>query len=596
MSRARIAIISIACLSAARGSAVAQQISAQISSQRAEVGEVLTLRVTLSNFTQEVEPTAPESDDFEIRPASSTPSRSERSFFDGRKLTRQIDLTYAYLVRPLRQGRLVVPSFTVSAGGRSLGTDPIRIEVENAPLGTFFLCEVKSSAKSIYVGQPLKLTLLLWARTFQQGRVSLSAQQMLNQFNLRQSLLGVFGDADLRRVRVVQRRRAEEDGSTHNFYVYSVDLTMSPSKSGPLDFGRIELLYNYPIELERSEGFGFLMNDRWNIARSRVVVSQPELPNVEVKAIPLANRPPDFNGALGQCTIAAEAKPTSVPVGDPITLTLTIRTKGDQDQLSAPRLDQVEALTRDFEVPPESLAGEVGPTGKVFNLTIRPLHEDVTEVPPIPMSYFDPQLGKFGTAWSAPIPLTVTPAERLTLSLDARTATAGRTAPLVETTEGLLANFADPQAVLSDQSGQLGVHIWGLLGAMPVVYLCTWLVQRRVMRLRSDASLRRRSRAYAHARRALRTDNGAASRVDVAGALLSYIADRCNVPSGGMTRADAARLLGDRAVPEGTARAVNAFLESLEQSQYGRVDASGGNDHVSTARKLVDELERLKLK
>ena len=132
--------------------------------------------------------------------------------------------------------------------------------------------------------------------------------------------------------------------------------------------GEIELVYEYPLRLER-RGFGLL--ERLTIARSRRIRSRPELPVVEVRPLPTEDRPQDFNGAIGPHVIAAVATPTEVPVGDPVTLSLTVRGAGPLDRLSAPRLDRVDALTEDFEVPAESLAGELTAGGKTFTLTIR---------------------------------------------------------------------------------------------------------------------------------------------------------------------------------------------------------------------------------
>ena len=594
MSMLRLSTVTAVVLACAASQAIAQQMSARISSTRAQVGESLSLSLKLINVPPGTTPTIPRTKDFRIELPNPNPTLTMMNI-NGRRSNKA---EYLYFVEPLRKGPLNLPPFRVAVGGRKLTTRAIVVNVEDAPPGTFFRCDVQSSAESVYVGQPITLTLFLWTRVFSQGRITLDERQMWGRFGHRQSSAGVFANP-LKSVSVV-RRRIDEDGEWRDFYVYSVAVSLNPKKSGPLDLGDIELVFGYPIELKRNRGFG-LFEGPWKVSRHRFIRSRPQMPRVEVKAIPLANRPPDFNGALGRCTITAEAKPRSVPVGDPITLTLTIRSKGDLDRLSAPRLDQVDGLTRDFEVPSESLAGEIGDKNKVFNLTVRARREDVTEIPPIPMSYFDPNTDKFRTAWSQPIPIAVTPAERLTLSLDPESAAGGRLVPLVETTEGLLANFADPNAVLGDQTGQVGTHVWVLLGTMPVLYLCTWLVQRRVLRLRDDDALRRRNRAYAHARRALRGNNANASHADVASALLGYIADRCNVPSGGMTRADAVRLLGDRAAPEATVRAVDTLLGSLEQSRYGGAGGGGEkvggeNDLASTARQWIDELERLKLK
>ena len=567
-----------------------QSFKSEISARRADLGESLTLLIKLIDVTTPKAPVPPETDDFDIRLVNPIPSKNQ--IVIGRR-SRRVEYGYRFEVRPRRLGRLRLPPFTVDLNGKRDQTAPILIAVEKGPAGPFFDCAVQASANRVFLGQTIDLKLMLWVRKFSQGRFELSLNDTWRLLRLNQSNAGIFADADFSRPKYSQSRRADDDGVMQEFYVFQVDLVATPTRAGPLDFGPIELVYEYPVRLERS-GFGLL--ERLSIARSRVIRSRPKSPSVEIKPIPTAGRPADFNGAIGPHTITARATPTEVPVGDPITLSLTLRGTGPLDRLSAPRLDRVEALTDDFEVPAESLAGELTGGGKTFTLTVRALRDDVTEIPPIPLSFFDPRTESFRTVRTDAIPLTVTPAERLALTLPEDGATGGRLAPLVETTEGLMANTTDPSEVLADQSGRIATHVWIILAALPAVYLGTWLIQRRTLRLRDDTALRRRGKAMADARRRLAAAGGADAHAHLAGAVLGYIADRCNAPAGGMTRADAARLLGERKAPAATVQAVDRLLASVEQAQYAGTSAVDGGQLASAAGQVLSELEKLKLK
>jgi hypothetical protein len=59
---------------------------------------------------------------------------------------------------------------------------------------------------------------------------------------------------------------------------------------------------------------------------------------LEVKPLP-PNAPPSFSGAIGSFTMATDAKPKSVQVGDPITVTTTISGRGNFDRVNAPLLE-----------------------------------------------------------------------------------------------------------------------------------------------------------------------------------------------------------------------------------------------------------------
>src|SRR4029078_12623054 len=66
------------------------------------------------------------------------------------------------------------------------------------------------------------------------------------------------------------------------------------------------------------------------------VTSEPVA--LEVKPLP-PNAPPSFSGAIGSFTMATEAKPKSVQVGDPITVTTAISGRGNFDRVNAPLLE-----------------------------------------------------------------------------------------------------------------------------------------------------------------------------------------------------------------------------------------------------------------
>src|SRR5207237_1386757 len=64
-----------------------------------------------------------------------------------------------------------------------------------------------------------------------------------------------------------------------------------------------------------------------------------ETATLNVKALP-PNAPPSFSGAIGNFTMAVDAKPKTVQVGDPITVTSTINGRGNFDRMNGPALEE----------------------------------------------------------------------------------------------------------------------------------------------------------------------------------------------------------------------------------------------------------------
>jgi hypothetical protein len=78
----------------------------------------------------------------------------------------------------------------------------------------------------------------------------------------------------------------------------------------------------------------FFDNFFGNTVQKQVTLTS-EADTVNIHALPSANRPADFSGALGQFTVTAEASPDHVSAGDPITLRLTVTGRGYFDPETA---------------------------------------------------------------------------------------------------------------------------------------------------------------------------------------------------------------------------------------------------------------------
>ena len=129
---------------------------------------------------------------------------------------------------------------------------------------------------------------------------------------------------------------------------------------------------------------------------------------VESLPLPAENVPPNFNGAIGQYTMAVTAGPTNVAVGDPITMRIQISGRGDLGSLTLPN----QSAWHDFTLyPPTSRVETTDPLGlqgtKTFEEIVSPQNSDVHELPSFSFSYFDPDTGSYRTLTEPPVALAV---------------------------------------------------------------------------------------------------------------------------------------------------------------------------------------------
>jgi len=141
---------------------------------------------------------------------------------------------------------------------------------------------------------------------------------------------------------------------------------------------------------------------------------------LDVRALPTANKPDSFYGAVGsKFTLTAKADPVRVEAGEAVTWTVTaqgvgnLKTAGDLP-LPAP------AGFKDY--PASSTSGQVpGTTSRsfrTFKTVLVPSASGTYTLPSVPWSYFDPVDNTYKTLYSPSLTLTVTPATKSNRQVD----------------------------------------------------------------------------------------------------------------------------------------------------------------------------------
>ncbi|HEY6000139.1 MAG TPA: hypothetical protein VI078_12695, partial [bacterium] len=139
----------------------------------------------------------------------------------------------------------------------------------------------------------------------------------------------------------------------------------------------------------------------------------PLASSLRVSALPEAGRPAAFGGAVGTFGFTASVRPTAVPAGEPVTLTMEIRGSGNIGPVAAPRVDGGAGF-KAFE--PRLLAKETGADGLsgrlAFEQTVVPLTAASTSLPAVRFAYFDPEQGGYREIVRGPFPLALRPSVR----------------------------------------------------------------------------------------------------------------------------------------------------------------------------------------
>jgi hypothetical protein len=209
------------------------------------------------------------------------------------------------------------------------------------------------------------------------------------------------------------------EGKTYQVFTFKTAL--SPARAGKIEVGPVQTtaVVRMPRPQSRNQTMPrdlFDLNDPFMDNFFSDPFFAPSVPQeirfksqavtLDVKALP-PGAPADFGGAVGNFTLATEAKPKSAQVGDPFTVTATITGRGNFDRVNAPSLEDESGW---HKYPPSSEFkpdDDVGISGTKKFETVISANEGKDKIPAQLFSYFDPAKEQYVTLRSEPIPVRV---------------------------------------------------------------------------------------------------------------------------------------------------------------------------------------------
>lgn len=610
------------------------QVRAAVQSQRVYVGQQFLLQVQVQG-TDQPDPidVRPLEEDFVVTEAGGGASNSTSVSIVNGRMTQQVlrGYNFNYRLAARRSGGTVIPAIVVTAAGQSATTQPVSLQVLPPEENEDFRFRLSLSERRAYVGQPVTLTAVWYiGREIQEFSFTMpllddrrfeimdppssttAGQQQADRMEIS------LGD----RRAVARRGTGELDGRRYTVLRFEKLLMPRESGSVTLPQATVTFVSPKPGPSGRRDPFddffgGSLFSGVFGGRRELETLAIPSnRPRLEVLDLPNEGRPPRFNGWIGEFEVSAEAKPTSVAVGEPITLALTVRGGGMLETARFPQLDEAPELVRDFNVPSETGAGEVRGERKIFTQTLRARHDSVSEIPAIELPYFDPRSGRYRTARSDPIALEVEPSRIVTADDAEGLGLAGPRQLEIESREqGIAHNYVDASALQSMPGGwtaslrPLGPLPLALaILAVPPLMLLGWQTARAGFGTLHPARLFVRTHRGRWKRAADAIDVEASSGGEVAEAVLvglrGYLASRLGgtaAEAAAWTYGDVVKRLADldsnrigEAANRETLEALRDVFERCEAGSYAGVeptDLDGRRRLVRDATAVVDRME-----
>ena len=561
------------------GTAVGQDISARafLSAPQVGVGRQFVLNVEVSGTQQlDVDPVLPDMEDFASFLGAGTSTSMQ--IVNGRT---SVAITYQYRFQALTEGTFEIGAVSVTVGDQTTRTEPVTLVVSDAPpppgpgagpgagdpgaaiSPEDLFIETNVSRTRVFENEPVAVEYRIFTRVPVETYTITTLPQATG-----------FWSEELEQPTSPQAEQVIRDGS--EYLTATVRrMILFPTGSGPKTLDPMSVEAQVRV---RDRGvfdpFGDIFG-RSSLLDRRVPVMVASLPvSIEVLPLPVEGRPGSFAGHVGTLGVSTALNSSAVETNEAVTLTVVYSGTGNLHTLPPPDIE----FPVEFEAFPPETSDRISEGGgslqgtRTYEYVLIPRAPGELTIPPVDVSYFDPASGRYGSARSQPLEITVT-------GEGAAGEGTGAVPTAVETLreEIRFIQIGTPRFRRADLSLFATGGFWLVL-LLPLVAAGGALVLRQHRdRLEGDVAYARVRRANRMAKKRLARARGLASAdprdfyAEVAGALQGLLADKLNIAEAGLVREDASRIAARRGASPETLERLFACLDDCDRQRFAPV-------------------------
>lgn len=592
-------------------SAQAQDISFSVSADRtsAALGERIQVTAQIVSNKQlsgSFAPQVPKSEDFDIAGTSQNSSQSTSIQVINGKMTQSVNITYFfyYSVAPKKTGSFTFPALKTVVEGKAYESNPFIITIgKEVPQASEVHVILSVSKKSIYQGEQTFLTVKVAQKAGAQ--VQMSQQGLFGLYDkLEKGLSKDFAVARL--FNQLPSKGSMEVVNGEKEFVVKVQYSLFPITTGDIAISSVPFDYVALKKVQSRRGanpFDDFFPDADQFFGGGVQqVSRTVLSNgLTIHSAALPTAPAGFSGAVGTFSMNVGADPKTVPSGEAVTLSVSIRGStrpGSMGDISLPQLTDCEVFTPEKHVSVDTTQNGIT-CQKAYKYLLIPRQEGTLAIPGLAWTYFDPAAASYKTLRSEPISIAVT---------KGKTVAAGQTRYLTQ--EEIRQVGQDIRYIKTGLTGGKQTDqpyknpLFLILFPIPfLVAIFSFLYKIQAQRYEKDASLALRQKAVRNALRTLanvKKKAGTMPATDFLGAislcLENLVTHKFGFSATGATLDELKAGLANRSVNQDVVARLVSLLESMDTFRYGMrsLDAASRSSMLDTAAQLVGDIARQK--
>ena len=338
-----------------------------------------------------------------------------------------------YRVVIQKSGRSELPSVSIKTENGVIDSTPIPFDLQEPVKSERMYLEIENLRPTAYVGEvvPIKVrwlskdpldgyrALSIFIPYFDHAAFDVYNVSVIDPSSPKAIGLPVSG-------RRIVGKFAEIKRGEDILHSVEFEIKVIPKKAGVITMKKARVLGTY-LEKEykgkkkpfRSQYPSYFNNNFFNVPSSadlyNQVYTEYDVPDETVLELPEEGRPESFSGIVGAFEVRADVNEVKVRAGDPMTYNLYMKDHIFPQVLELSPLKNYPGFAPQFRFPEEDNTRVIHNGIAKFIRIIRPISEEVLEIPAIKLSYFDPVEEEYRFVNTESIPIEVLPSDKVSL-------------------------------------------------------------------------------------------------------------------------------------------------------------------------------------
>ena len=506
---------------------------------------------------------------------------------------RSFSKSYTYFLTPTRKGKITIAHASIEIDGEVYKTTPVQIEVTqavnnpnspqaraNAIADENLHLVAEISKRNPYLNEAITVIYKLYFSS----EISVS--------NVNETESPKYSDfwSHLIPIPKLEIKRGEFKGQPYNYVTWRKTV-LYPQKTGKLVIAPLTLNVSVDVPTNRRDFFG-----------NRVYQKTPKMitagkRTIDVRPLPLAGRPDDFDGAVGDFDLNVKFNKTALKSSESFQATIKVSGRGNLKLFSLPKLSAPSSLeVYEPEHKENVKTNLLGMQGNIEDTyTVVPQYQGNYPIPSVSFSYFDPVKALYVSLRSE---------EQLIDVFEGPTASSNTVAPNILQKNNINAtpyfDFIKLETVLlsMDQTNFYGsANFWLLLLLPFILYVVIVLVKRRSENYTVDPVTQKQRRAARLAKKYLSSAKKVLGDKEnfynaLERALHNYLKAKLSIETAEFSKESIVTLLQQKNSSPETIADFISILEKCEAARYSPATAVSMQEDFDFTVQTITLLDR----